>query len=513
VALFFKKVKYMRWKIKSVETTEDKSAGTRTTVKTQQLVVTVGEAIGVAKTASGAVQAAAKSLTTLSKANPKAGLSPLAASASILSTLVQELEVYKKVMGAIEKVTPVVQIVARASGLWTSPGNAGDISQIILGQVQKVLMAIVLSSINILKDMIWNYEFVIKEINPEFTESINKNLENLNKQLSGQVLQECLDKIVGDSNTSTNADGFINGISDGEMSLGDVFNDTDWFSEAYKTQYETSQNTVRMLRGSYINTGIEYSDDGGKTWNQTNQETGSWYHFAKIKVNNQWRYVAASRDYIKTLQDAQEFSANTNYYYNDGVGIKEMTKYQKEIEEYPPKVKDDYIPSLGIYYSDDNGISWISSTVTTDNINCLCEFEEKSGDPDNYVPSIAAASDDFNGCYYTTDGANWTQTFQDEKWLNINAYDDIWIRINNLNSEFNINVQTMGIRKGQEISGGVIASFETNMSGLVVEDPIPEFTAWAKRVQAFIETYLQDHSDPPDYATIVEECGPNPLEP
>lgn len=510
MALFFKKVKYMRWKIKSVKTTEDKAAGTRTTVKTQQLVVTVGEAIGVAKTAAGAVQAAAKSLKTLSKANPKAGLSPLAASASVLSTVVQGLEVYKKVMGVIEKVTPVVQIVARASGLWTAPGNAGDIAQIILGQVQKVLMAIVLSSINILKDMIWNYEFVIKEINPKFTEPINRNLENLNKQLSGSVLQECLNGIVGDSNTSTNADSFISNISDGEISLGDVFNDTGWYSEAYKTQLETGENTVRMLRGSYVNTGIEYSNDGGKTWNQTNQETGSWYHFAKIKVNNQWRYVAASRDYIKTLQDAQEFSDNTNYYYNDGVGIKEMTKYQKETEEYPPKIKDSYEPSLGIYYSDDDGISWTESNITTDNINCLCEFEEKSGDPDNYVPSITAASDDFNGCYYTTNGEHWTQTFQNEKWLNINAYDDIWIRVNNLNSEFNINVQTMGIRRGQEITGGVIASFETNMSGLVVEDPIPDFTAWSKRVQAFVEGY---GSNPPDYATIVANCGPNPLDP
>lgn len=520
----------MRWKIKSVNTTENSTTGIKTTTKTKQLVVTVGEAIGVGKTAVGAVQAAVKSLKTLNKANPKAGLAPLAATADVLLTLVKGLEVYGQVMSVIEKVTPVVQLVARGSGLWASPGNVGDIAQIILGQAQKILVAIIVASINSLKDYVWNYEFVLKEIDESFEESINKNIEDLNKKLNGETLSGILDNLVGESE-SDNANSFLSDMSSGSIALGDIFSLDDpnrkWFSEAYKTEYIIpNQNYVRMLRGSYKDYGIQYSDDNGETWQQTHQEDGSWYHFAKIKATIEGQlktiYVAGGRDYVKSLKDPASPPppiATTNYYYNDNVNIQTMTKYQKENNIYPLKDKDEFVASKGIYYSIDEGLTWTAiqpfnievyneqgqryDTVTTSggNINGFCEFEEKAG---NIVASITAASDDFDGCFYTADGTTWTQTFKSEKWLNIEAYDDIMTRIPALGAVFITGVDVLGITRGQSFDGDITASFKTGVDNLQVahNTSLKNYLARAKE--------LLTSSSHPTTDEVKAQLGPIP---
>ena len=480
----------MRWKVTSVNTTDNQDTGIRTTTKTKQLSITVGEAVGMGKTAYGAVQAVAKSLksyinqkknstTSTSKDGVKSttsslassALAPLYSTASTLATVVKGLEAYKKVMSVVEKVTPAVQLAARASGCWCSPGNAGDIGQIILGKVQQILISLAVSTVSNLKDYVWNYEFAIKEIREEYEEPINKNIEELSEELSDSVLEDCINNL----NTSDDSTGnqFISDISSGNIDLSAAFDwnndsDTKWFSDVYVTEYTDYYGTSnRKLRGSLKNLGIQYSDDDGETWTQTKQEDGNWTCFAKIKVDDAYIYVAGSKDFISSLKDSEDsdWVENKNYYYDDGYNIQTRNKYYKENNSFDGEERDEYEISKGIYYSLDNGITWQASNIA-DNINCFCEFEEK---PD-YPTTIVAGSDDFNGCYYTEDGKTWSTVYSKEKWLDIDASEEIFKRINNLAYlQFN-KVNTLEVCKGSEFSSTVNVTFSSDIKNLEIAD-------------------------------------------
>ena len=60
-----------------------------------------------------------------------------------------------------------------------------------------------------------------------------------------------------------------------------------------------------MLRGSNNDCGIQYSDDDGRTWKNTEQVTGSFCCFAKLVTeeedNYKITYFAASAPYIKSV--------------------------------------------------------------------------------------------------------------------------------------------------------------------------------------------------------------------
>lgn len=469
----------MRWKIKSTSVSENKSTGIKTTTKTKQFTVTIGEAVGVGKTAVGAVQAAAKSLKTLNKANPKAGLAPFASTASILANVEKSLEVYKKVMNVIEKITPIVQLVARGSGLWCSPGNAGDIAQIILGQVQKILIALVVTAISQLKDYIWNYEFVIKEIKETFEEPINKNIEELAKKVNKSALNDSFKNLANDAETNKYQDSLIAGISSGTLDLSDSIDwnndsDTKWFSDAYITEYtDPESSTKRKLRGSIKNLGIQYSDDDGETWKQTQQLDGSWYCFAKIPNGNGYTYVAGSKDFIESIKDSTdtEWVDNKNYYYSDGENYQAVTKYYKENNNFDGKDKNDFSASKGIYFSTDNGITWQQTSVTN-NINHICEFEEKV----NYPPTLVASSDDFDGCFYSTDGETWTSTYDNDKWFNVKAQDTTQKRIKRIGIVETAVTTNLGVGVGNIFKNETVVNFKITMNGLTVQDGREEET-------------------------------------
>ena len=481
----------MRWKIKSKNVTENRSTGIKTTAITKQYTVTIGEAIGVGKSAVGAVQAAAKSLKNLNVTFPKVGLAPFATTASILATIVTGLEVYKKITMAVEKVTPIAQLIARGSGVWCSPGNTSDIAQIILGQIQSILMTLVISTINQLKDFVWNYEFVIKEIYESFEEPINKNIENLTKKVNNAALNESIVNLANDSATDEYQDSLIANISSGNLDLSEGIDwegssEKKWFSEAYITEYVVNGNK-RQLRGSSKDLGIEYSDDNGETWNKTEQTTGSWNCFAKIHNGNDYRYIAGSKDFIESIKDSEDsdWVENKNYYYNDGKNFKTITKYYKENNEFDGKDKDEYVSTNGIYYSDDNGITWNKvATEITDNINDICEFEEKEG----YQESLVASSDDFNGCWHSNDGLNWTRTYGSDKWLKVRACDATNKRIGKTEENETAIISTINVSSGYIFKNEIVASFEANINNLFIDDGRPpEIKEFFRVLDALIE--------------------------
>ena len=454
----------MRWKITSTNVSENTNTGIKTTTNTKQFTITIGEAIGIGKTAIGAVQTAAKSLKTLAKANPKASLAPIASTASVLANVIKGLDAYGKVMSVIEKVTPIVQIAARASGMWASPGNAGDIGEIILGQAQKVLMSFVLSTVNNLKDFVWNYEFVLKEIKETFEEPINKNIEKLEEEINNIALGECINDLVTEDVPLD--------IDSGNLDLSNALDwngdsDSKWFSEAYETEYVVN-GVKRKLRGSLRNLGIQYSDDNGETWESTAQTDGSWYCFAKIENAGSFTYVAGSKDFISSLKESTDtdWVDNKNYYYSDGESNLTITKYYKDNHPFDGLDKDSYEPSKGIYYSSDDGITW-NATSITDNINDLCEFEEK----ENYSATIVASSDDFNGCYYSEDGINWQNAYSEDKWLKVIAQDQNFKRVEQISVVDTCEVSKLKVGIGNIFQNDIIVNFDVDVNNLVVSDP------------------------------------------
>lgn len=498
----------MRWKITSREVSEDTNSGTRTTKTKKQFVMTIGEAVGVGKTAYGAAQSVVSSLSSLTSKSSninstvssgknklitagKAGLSGAAkamvgaasATAATLMAMVTTFKAYGMIMQAIELATPIASLVALVSGILFSPGNIIEIIEIALGLAQSALITLAASLVIKLKDLVWNYEFSLKEITETMIEPIEKNIQSMDKQVKEKVadilnhLAEKSSENSDGSDSKKNADAILSTLGSGELNLAnsiDWNSDSDkrWFSDGYITEYSVSENK-RILRGSLKNYGIQYSDDNGTTWNSTSQETGKWTCFAKIKNGENYIYLAGGKDYVSSVKESSDksFTENKNYYYYDGENYLPLSKSQKENAE---KIldKETYVASGGIYISEDNGLTWEPTSIT-DNINCLTEFSEKDG----AVASVVAASDDFKGVYYTSDGKNFSNTFTTEKWLTIKAFQATIKRakFNALNILANLKVK---FSTGKAIKGtNTFVNFSGNMENVMVADARDSDTA------------------------------------
>ena len=127
-----------------------------TTTKTQY--ITVGDIVGAASSMAGAVKNVVKTIPgyiNIFKNNGDAASASLAQVALNIATplagIIQGAEVYKKMMNVINTLTPIMKLIARGTGVWCSPGNAADISNIVLGTVQQILVAVVTQIIIALK--------------------------------------------------------------------------------------------------------------------------------------------------------------------------------------------------------------------------------------------------------------------------------------------------------------------------------------------------------------------------
>lgn len=487
----------MRWKIVSTSVDENRATGIKTTTKKKQFVVTIGEAIGIGKTAVGvgrsamaAIQNASANLSSLASFAPSsAGLSPFVAFAAALMGMLTGLEIYKKLMLVIEIATPIAQIAARLSGLAFSPLNILDIAQIALGLIEQLLLTLAISLLTQMRDMVWNYEFPLMEVKEVFQEPIEQNLQELADKVAQAAIVESINNLAADSmndgNSGNNNSGSNSGDSDGDyanslvsdISFGDLDlsdcidwnnnSDTKWFSNAYISEYKIGE-AKRQFRGSLKNFGIQYSDDGGKSWFDTEQTNGSFVCFAKIPTAKGYTYVAGSKDYIQSVKASEDetWEENKNYYFYDGENYQTRDKYYKENNEFDGQEKDEFVATYGIYYSTDDGIHWKGTNVF-DNINSFCEFEEKEDCP----ATIIACSDDFNGCFYTEDGINWENPYLTDKWLKASANEMSNIRVPQFGVKNNITVYSPNtISKGVSFDGEVIVNFKPEIINLSVYD-------------------------------------------
>ena len=388
----------MRWAIntKVVEekvSTQQKGKSTvQTTNKTLRTTrtqyITVGDIVGAAKSATGAVKNLVARLPNYinqfrsnkdAKSQAQANTAQMILNiASPLATILQGAEVYKTIMKVISILTPIMKLVARGTGVWCSPGNAADIANIVLGTVQQILIALITQAIIRLKEWIWNFEFQLREISTDASVIIVKILRNngnkLNKVIgdnilgnvgawflgadsvggsggsgtSKSVLEERqekllaeLDRLAGNSVTVGNSGALFGATKTNDA--GEVIE----YGKGWETEYELDWKRVRELRGSLNDGGIQYSviDENGNTaWRQSDKTDGSFCCFCKLELpNHNIIYLAGSSPYIsknaviKTSKDIWGRDAynqyNEDYYTYENkkkLKIKKLSKYDKD---------------------------------------------------------------------------------------------------------------------------------------------------------------------------------------
>lgn len=471
----------MRWQTeivsKETSTQESEKFTTEITVTKRNKVqyITIGDIVAMGKSAAGAVGSLARKLPSFIGGLKADGSFPqsIALATALngivqpLAIMVQGLEIYKTVMSVIDVLTPIMKTIARASGVWCSPGNVADLAQIALGTVQQILIGIAISAIIKLKNWVWSLEFPIRRIPMDDMKTINKKakemaewLKNHGSKNPGSMIGPdgkplYVDPMDMENYRETNEDikkkvldllgknGSDTAAVDMDKIMSKVFGDEPKDSAKIAKGYNSKNNyitefhpdgkeeKIRMLGGSDHNTGIYYSDDKGKTWTQSKQTTGTFIRFAKIPVADkpgEYIYVAGSGNYIQTLKriksDAKEFSRNEFKHYNKDYYKKvkgEIFKLSKN-DKYKLEKKysnfnniimndrameaDSSIDGKGIYYSEDNGITWMQSNIKDGSYGLFFEYKEKVG----HKPTIVGSSYDYKGVLYTEDGKKWIRS-------------------------------------------------------------------------------------------------------
>lgn len=464
----------MRWEITSSSEIEDNK---KITTKKKVQYITVGDIVAMGKSAAGAVLKLAKKVPRFIAALKENGADTMTQAGAMalnnivqpLAVMVQGLDIYKKVMTVLDMVNPIMKMISRATGVWCSPGNAGDMAQIILGTVQQILIGIAISAVIALKEWVWAFEFKFREISESSSIAICNKLKKkfkkrkgkkilslgdeedgysrINPNLQDDYSEDKASKLFADRRAATknkidnmfkeeqkaaaaDVQVLLNSIYGPELTPEEKCSSGKSSRNNYITEKVVENDILRMLSGSLENHGIFYSDDKGKTWLPTKQKDVSFAKFAKIynKEEDKWIYIAGSTHYIKSLkkiQDDKEFVKNEighynkDYYEMDGNdNINKVSKIQKDRleEKYPNfeaiknmdiiKEYGDRKSASGIFYSDDDGMTWQKSNIDTGSFELFFEYREKDGTP----ARVVAASSDYEGIYYTEDGKEWQRS-------------------------------------------------------------------------------------------------------
>lgn len=471
----------MRWAIntKVVEekvSTQQKGKSTvQTTNKTLRTTrtqyITVGDIVGAAKSATGAVKnlvARLPNYINQFRSNPDAKSQAQANTAQMilniaspLATILQGAEVYKTIMKVVGILTPIMKLIARGTGVWCSPGNVADIAQIVMGTVTQILIALITQAIIRLKEWIWNFEFQLREISTEASVTIVKILRNngnhLNKVIgenifgnvgawflgagadggsgsgaSKSVLEERqekllaeLDRLAGNSVTVGNSGALFGATKTNDA--GEVIE----YGKGWETEYELDWKHVRELRGSLNDGGIQYSviDENGNTaWRQSDKTDGSFCCFCKLELpNHNIIYLAGSSPYIsknaviKTSKDIWGRDTynqyNEDYYTYENkkkLKIKKLSKYDKDrntLLTYRGQT------NLGLFDKDEDTYKPAQGVWYSEDNG---EHWLQSGITDEYIgymyeykekvgypETVVVSSYDYHGLRYTVDGRSW----------------------------------------------------------------------------------------------------------
>src|SRR5574344_64644 len=397
----------MRYKTSTSTTTSSDSSGNeiKTITTSRTPYVTIGDIIGAGVTASSAV-----SKLSAMKNNPNVLKTAAGSLVGPLVALVKTMDAYKAVMNVIDKVTPAVQLVARGSGLFHSPGNIGDMLNIIWGKVQKVLVTLALSAVTTMKDIIWAMEIPFPSIDSSVSTTISKAVTSTGESIAAStsdavknaadIINEDTDisvpdevvELQGYSNESNDEIQKIISSSKGESTT--VLPSGSSCSMTFNFVKDTGvvfdgEKYSRMIAGSSQSKGLFYSDDGGETWTSSNITYGSW-----VACDGSGSTFCAGSVGTYTESSDTSFSSSKQYYSDYGGLIRLECPASLGLYAYSDGA--DFVPGTS-YYRLDGGMS------------CTYATPESLGlysDSSMSVPSSDAefSWSDGNGHYYYNNG-------------------------------------------------------------------------------------------------------------
>lgn len=251
--------------------TTDKN-GKKTVTTTTTTYLKIGDIIGAAKNAYDLGQRLRNKKGVITKTLKTYGASYAASLLNPLIVLIKGMDIYKKILSVVEIVTPIAQTVARATGVWSSPGNVGDIASILLGVVNKILIQIATIFIIKMKDIIWNFEFKIKQTSETATSIISQAVYNTNNQ--------CYEITNNKTKQDTKEDGSRKDPPEDNSNAGNGNdNNTDSGSGTGGTG-DSGDGDDYLYKYSKYNEGIEYKEkkDGvwDEEWKKSNYADGSF---------------------------------------------------------------------------------------------------------------------------------------------------------------------------------------------------------------------------------------------
>ena len=324
---------------------------------------------------------------------------------SVASTAIQPLiamaktsETYQKVAKIQSKVSPILNMAARASGAWASPGNAGEISQKLLYTAESTLIQIILITLMSLKDWVWNLEFSIPVSESSVTTYINKAIA------SAAIANS---SIISAASTNISGNSYV-GIDSSDDSIKYIELD---FEKTLEMDYAVEGSTYKRLIGlGYNNNGIWYSDDGGTNWSHSTINSiytyGSWSCvccYDNIIIvggytpNKETETELYSSDGINFYSDsAMTVSVNINNIVGNS-----YSKYNEGNNKYLIKTVNS---SKGIYYSSDYGVTYNTTSVTSG------DFIDIYALTDGTTTRATAYSVDNKGILYSDDFINWNSS-------------------------------------------------------------------------------------------------------
>jgi hypothetical protein len=482
----------MRWSINTkvveekVSTQQRGKSTIQTTNKTLRTTrtqyITVGDIVGAAKSATGAVKNLVQRLPNYinqfrsnrdAKSQAQANTAQMILNvATPLAAILQGAEVYKTVMKVIGILTPIMKLVARGTGVWCSPGNVADIAQIVMGTVQQILIALITQAIIRLKEWIWNFEFQLREISSDASVIITKILRNngnkLNKLIGDNILGNVNAWFLGAGDYGSSQGGSTNtvllerqekllkeldrlaGSSVNNKAIAGLFgtNKTNEdgeiieFDKGWETEYELDWKHVRELRGSLNDGGIQYSvldEDGNVQWKQSDKTDGSFCCFCKLELpNGNIIYLAGSAPYISkkaiiktnsNIWNRDSYNQyNQDYYTYENkkkLKVKKISKYEKDRNDL---LNFKGTSVLGLFDKDEDTYKPAQGVWYSEDNG---EHWLQSGITDEYIgymyeykekigcpETVVVSSYDYHGLRYTTDGRSWETSKLGEDDLN-----------------------------------------------------------------------------------------------
>ena len=336
----------MRYSItQSSSSSKSGNTTTITTTTNKTLYFTIGDVIGACKSASSAVTklkafvAAGTSGGTSTKAlMAKYGMQAIGSMVNPLIALITAADVYQKIVKVTETATVAAKTVARVSGMFMSPGNAGDIAAMVLGLVNKVLIQLAMAAVTALKEYIWNYEISIPLASETASRIITRSISSAATSNSTTIASAT--SSLTTSSSTVSASTYFATIS------ADVSDESEDEDEVTETSYlfgaiisVEKDGGTRLIAGGDWNNGLWYSDDNGENW------TRGVYSSSGEETTFSWKCLVATNPDITNANNSNYDSSyifGNTYIYAGGYCSENAPDYNSD----------------GVYISKDYGETW-----------------------------------------------------------------------------------------------------------------------------------------------------------